>query len=235
LREISALAREQKVAILVDAEQTYYQPAISHLALAMMREFNSNNQHVVFNTYQMYLRDSLARVKTDMAVAQQEGWAFCAKLVRGAYMAHERQRAAEWGLPDPIHATIQDTHQSYNAAVSEMLKQVNAGTVSVVVASHNAQSVMETLQQLPKLSIDPTTQHIQFAQLLGMADSISYALAANGLSVRKYLPFGPIRAVLPYLIRRLDENRDVLSGARHEIAAMSAELKRRAASMKLFG
>ncbi|KAJ2333815.1 hypothetical protein GGH91_005852 [Coemansia sp. RSA 2671] len=178
----------------------------------------------------MYRVDALQRMRDDYAKARREGWRFGAKLVRGAYMELERERAAEQGYASPIHATLSDTHAAYDAAtaflVDEIASQAAALQPAVFVATHNNASIERVLQQLQRLGFD-AGDAVMFGQLLGMQDATSYALAALGSPVYKYVPYGPLHEVMPYLVRRAQENSAVATSIRAEATHAATELRRR--------
>ncbi|KAJ1938274.1 proline dehydrogenase [Linderina pennispora] len=236
-RAVAQQASDSNVRIMVDAEHSYFQPLIDHVALVLQREFNAQTQHggraLIFNTYQMYRADSFQRMVDDYERAAREGWRFAAKLVRGAYMELERERAAKLGYASPINPTLEATHASYNKGVSFLMQEVAtaqaAGAVPPVLfaATHNNASIEMGMQQLRQLNIDTTNEPVMFGQLLGMQDAVSYAIAKAGLPIYKYVPYGPLEEVMPYLIRRAQENSAVASSIRKEASAVLSEIRRR--------
>lgn len=224
--KLSALAAQEKVRLMIDAEHTYFQPAIDNAAIEMQRKYN-REVPVVFNTYQCYLKDSAERLQLDMERAQHDGFRFGAKLVRGAYMHLERQRAGEMGYPSPIYDTIEDTHENYNRCVDMVLHGVKSEGAEVMIATHNQASIENAVATMASLGLDPQTSGVYFGQLLGMADHLSYTLGANKYKSMKYVPFGPVELVMPYLIRRAQENADVMGGMSHELTMLQTELLRR--------
>lgn len=218
-------AKKTHTRLMIDAEQSYFQPAIDSVALHLMENFNDDG-HVegplIFNTYQMYLKDALGRLKQDYTHAQRNGYVLAAKLVRGAYMVSERRRAVELGLDDPICKDIEATHTSYNAGVDFMLQRMNHQKqklikdgksssssalslkntpVVVFVATHNKDSVIRTCERMQELDLSPQSGMVMFGQLMSMRDQISYTLGQHGYGIYKYVPYGPIHHVIPYLIR----------------------------------
>ncbi|KAJ3361743.1 hypothetical protein GGF32_007067 [Allomyces javanicus] len=219
---LCAHAQKKRVGLMVDAEQTYFQDAIDVVALGMGRQFNAataeSETPVVFNTYQMYLKSGNPRLNRDLALSAAQGWHFAVKMVRGAYMNSERAKAAAEGYASPVHETIQDTHASYAAGVATMLNRIESSSeyeksATLMVASHNRHSVVSTAEAMTRRGIDARSGRVLFGQLLGMHDMTGYALAAKGFPIFKYVPYGPIEEVIPYLLRRAQENNSVLGGA----------------------
>ncbi|KAI9159551.1 proline dehydrogenase [Blastocladiella emersonii ATCC 22665] len=223
LRALCDQAKRLGVGLMVDAEQTYFQDAIDAVALAMGREFNGANggAPVVYNTYQMYLKAGLPKLQRDVAMSERQGWHFAAKLVRGAYMVSERAKAADEGYASPINDTLEATHASYNAGVDAVLTRIHRQSVlretavgaTFMVASHNRDSVVRTLDRMRALGLPADAGRVLFGQLKGMHDLTGYALAAQGFKIFKYLPYGPVHEVIPYLLRRAQENSGMLGGA----------------------
>lgn len=225
-------ASQKGVKLLVDAEQTYMQPAIDHLALLMMQRHNKEKP-IIFNTYQCYLRDAAERVQRDMERAERQGFVFAAKAVRGAYMVQESRLANQRGCPSPIHGSKEATHACYDTVVDTILSSkaaVNADArarqSAVMIASHNEDSVIKAVNRMRELGLEPR-DGIYFAQLQGMCDHVSFALAQEGFCVYKYLPYGPVKEVMPYLLRRLEENSDIMGAVGKQRLLIWTELKRR--------
>ncbi|CAH0483035.1 unnamed protein product [Peronospora belbahrii] len=225
LESLANDASERGVKLMIDAEQTYMQPAIDHLTLNLQRKHNRNGADVIYNTFQCYLKTSSDRIDIDLERSRREKFRFAGKLVRGAYMVQERKRARDKGYADPIHDTIEDTHENYDTQVSKLLRHNHLA--SFMVASHNEKSVVNTVQQMQDIGISRATGGVYFGQLLGMCDHVSYTLGANAYKVFKYVPYGPIHEVLPYLIRRAQENSGLMSGAQLEMRMLRSEIKRR--------
>lgn len=225
LEALAAEAAEHGVKLMVDAEQTYMQPGIDHLVLNLQRKYNRDNQDVIYNTFQCYLKISSDRVDIDLERARRENFRFACKLVRGAYMVQERKRARDKGYSDPIHNSIEDTHRNYDAQVKKLLH--NNHIASFMVASHNEESVRNTVKLMEDMRVDKRGGYVYFGQLLGMCDHVSYTLGSEGYRVFKYVPYGPISEVLPYLIRRAQENSGLMTGASKEMELLQKELMRR--------
>ncbi|XP_004592136.2 proline dehydrogenase 1, mitochondrial [Ochotona princeps] len=230
LQRMDVLAKravELGVRLMVDAEQSYFQPAISRLTLEMQRKFNTEKP-LIFNTYQCYLKDAYDNVTLDVELARREGWCFGAKLVRGAYMAQERARAVEVGYEDPINPTYEATNTMYHRCLDYVLEELKHNPrAEVMVASHNEDTVRFTLRRMEELGLHPADRQVYFGQLLGMCDQISFPLGQAGFPVYKYVPYGPVMEVLPYLSRRALENSGIMKGAQRERQLLWQELCRR--------
>uniref|UniRef100_A0A8C6Y8U9 Proline dehydrogenase n=2 Tax=Elapinae TaxID=42168 RepID=A0A8C6Y8U9_NAJNA len=237
LQRMDVLAKKAvsvDVRLMVDAEQTYFQPAISRLTLEMQRRFNQESP-AIFNTYQCYLKEAYDNVTIDVELARREGWHFGAKLVRGAYMEQERSRAAEVGYEDPINPTYEKTSEMYHRCLDFILEEIRHNRkANVMVASHNKDTVKFTLGRMADLGIHPSENKIYFGQLLGMCDQITFPLGQAGFPVYKYVPYGPVKEVLPYLSRRAQENQGLLARAEEEQQLLWTELKRRLFAGALF-
>ncbi|KAI6076117.1 Proline dehydrogenase 1, mitochondrial-like protein [Aix galericulata] len=220
-------ATETGVRLMVDAEQSYFQPAISHLTLQMQRCFNKERA-IIFNTYQCYLKEAYNNVTVDVELSRQEGWHFSTKLVRGAYMEQERERAAKFGYEDPINPTYEKTNEMYHRCLDYILEEIkHSQKASVMVASHNEDTIKFTLRRMMELGIHPAEKKVCFGQLLGMCDQITFPLGQAGFPVYKYVPYGPVDEVLPYLSRRAHENRGFMQRANQERDLLWREFKRR--------
>ncbi|KAG7318176.1 hypothetical protein KOW79_017931 [Hemibagrus wyckioides] len=237
LQRLDVLAKhavENSVRLMVDAEQTYFQPAISRLTLEMQRIFN-RDKPIIFNTYQCYLKEAFENVCVDIELSRREGWCFGAKLVRGAYMHQERSRAQEIGYDDPINPDYESTSRMYHRCLDYILEEIHRnGKASVMVASHNIDTVKHTIQRMNEMGLAPTDRKVYFGQLLGMCDQISFPLGQAGFPVYKYVPYGPVNEVIPYLSRRAQENRGMMKGAQMERSLLWKELVRRLTSGELF-
>lgn len=217
-------AHERNVRVFIDAEESWIQDTIDTLAYEMMDRYNHEHP-IVYNTYQMYRWETMAHLRRDTAEAKAKGYCLGVKLVRGAYMEKERLRAHEEEYQDPIQATKEETDIAFNEAVDFCLQ--NRETISVCLGTHNEDSCRYCVQHMNQMGIEPADRHIYFAQLLGMSDNISYNLANAGYNVAKYVPYGPVEAVMPYLFRRADENKSIAGQSSREFNLISNELKRR--------
>uniref|UniRef100_A0A669F0S9 Proline dehydrogenase n=1 Tax=Oreochromis niloticus TaxID=8128 RepID=A0A669F0S9_ORENI len=230
LQRVDILAKhavENGVRLMVDAEQTYFQPAISRLTLEMQRKFN-REKPVIFNTYQCYLKEAYDNVTLDVELSRREGWYFGAKLVRGAYMYQERARAKEIGYEDPINPDYEATNRMYHKCLEYVLEEIeHSRKANVMVATHNEDTVKFTLDKMNEMGLSPTENKVYFGQLLGMCDQISFPLGQAGFPVYKYVPYGPVNEVIPYLSRRAQENRGFMKGSQRERSLLWKELKRR--------
>ncbi|XP_076008439.1 hydroxyproline dehydrogenase [Genypterus blacodes] len=230
LRRLNKIAEASvnKVRVLVDAEYTYMNPALSLVTMAMMKKFNRDGAWI-WNTYQCYLKESRSLLLEALRVSMDEGFCLGVKLVRGAYMDKERKMAEEEGRLDPVHKSWEDTNDSYNGSMNVMLDAISKSEQRhrIIVATHNEESVRQTAKRMAKLGIDIDGRSVCFGQLLGMCDHVSLTLAKEGYSVYKSVPYGSVDNTLPYLVRRAQENRTVLQGIRKERDLLRQELGRR--------
>ncbi|CAM4156437.1 proline dehydrogenase family protein [Flavobacterium antarcticum] len=217
-------AHKQNVALLIDAEESWMQDAADDLVTQMMQKYNKEKA-IVFNTLQMYRHDRLDYLKKIHALAETEGFFIGMKIVRGAYMEKENKRAEEKGYPTPICASKEATDINYDAAVDYMLQHLDR--MSIFVGTHNETSSYKVMNRISEWNLDRNDNRIWFGQLYGMSDNISYNLAAYDYNVAKYLPFGPVRDVMPYLIRRAEENTSVAGQTNRELELIKAERERR--------
>lgn len=221
---ICEVAAEKGVGVLVDAEESWIQDPIDRLTMEMMELFNKEKV-VVYNTIQLYRHDRLHFLKLSHQIAQQKGFLLGVKLVRGAYMEKERARAKEIDYPSPIQPDKEAADRDYDLALRYTIDHIDQ--VAVIVASHNELSNLLAAQLLHEKGLAHHHPHIHFSQLFGMSDNITFNLAKEGFSVSKYLPFGPIRDVIPYLMRRAQENSSVSGQTGRELALIRRELERR--------
>jgi len=221
---ICAKAHELGVPVMIDAEETWIQDTIDALALDMMRKFNKKDA-IVYNTYQLYRHDKLQSLKDDHAIAIKEGFILGAKLVRGAYMEKERKRAAEMGYECQIQPDKQSTDRDYDDAVRFCIDNVE--TIALLAGTHNEQSCRVLADLLDEKKVLHNHPHVYFSQLLGMSDNLSFNLADAGYNVVKYVPYGPVKSVLPYLFRRAQENTAIAGQMSRELGLILTEKKRR--------
>lgn len=224
--QICEVAAKKGVGVLVDAEESWIQDPIDRLTMEMMSIFNKE-KIIVFNTIQLYRHDRLRFLKLSHEIAQQQGFLLGVKLVRGAYMEKERARATQNEYPSPIQGDKSFTDGDYNAGVEYCIE--NLDTISVIIASHNEYSNLHAAKLLDEKGIAHNHPHVHFSQLYGMSDNITFNLAKAGYSVSKYLPFGPIRDVIPYLMRRAQENSSINGQTSREFSLIKKELTRRKA------
>lgn len=217
-------ANELKVGVFIDAEETWIQDTVDFLCRLMMERYNKT-KITVYNTFQMYRHDRLAFLKDSLEIAKREGYILGAKLVRGAYMEKERKRAAEMGYRDPIQPDKASSDRDYNAGVTLCVD--NLQHVALCIASHNVDSSLLCVKLCEERGINPKNPHVLFSQLYGMSDNLTFNLAKAGYNVGKYVPYGPVRDVVPYLIRRAQENTSVSGDMGRELTFIKTEMKRR--------
>ena len=221
---VCKIAYQKNVALLIDAEESWMQDAADDLVTEMMRRYNKEKA-IVFNTLQMYRWDRLDYLKKLHEKAKVEGFYIGMKLVRGAYMEKENTRAEEKGYPSPICVSKEVTDINYDASVQYMIEHLDK--MAIFAGTHNEESSYSLMQLMQEKSINKNDPRIWFGQLYGMSDNISYNLASNGYNVAKYLPFGPVRDVMPYLIRRAEENTSVAGQTSRELTLIKTERDRR--------
>lgn len=223
---ICAAAAKHQTRLFIDAEETWIQAAIDQWTFDMMCKYNTTHC-IVYNTVQMYRHDRLAYLKAECERAKEAKIQYGVKLVRGAYMEKERARAQELGYPSPIQPDKASTDKDYDAALDFLV--ANKAIFSVCAGTHNENSSMYLATILHKERINTKDPQFYFAQLLGMSDHISFNLSDAGYQVAKYVPFGPVHEVLPYLLRRADENTSVAGQTSRELALIIKENARRRA------
>lgn len=221
---LSHAAWQNQVAVYFDAEETWMQDSIDQLVKEMMEKYNQERV-VVYHTYQLYRKDKLSSLRADHAEAKAKGYLLGAKLVRGAYMEKERKRAADKGYPSPIQETRADTDRDYNEAVRYCVDHYME--IALCNASHNLYSNLLQAELIAAKGLPKNHVHLNFCQLYGMSDNITFNLAQAGYNVAKYVPYGPVKEVLPYLIRRAQENTAVTGEMSRELNLIMAEIRRR--------
>lgn len=224
VERICKAAYDNKIPVFIDAEETWIQTTIDRITLDMMRQFNQETA-IVYNTIQMYRHDRLAFLKEEITLAKNEGFHYGVKLVRGAYMEKERERAAKKGYPSPIQPDKIACDKDYNLALEYIVNEIDH--VALCAGSHNEESAQFLAELMDKKGIQHNDSRIYFAQLLGMSDHISYNLSKLEYNVAKYVPYGPIKEVMPYLLRRADENTSVAGQTGRELSLIIKERNRR--------
>lgn len=212
------------VPLLIDGEESWMQDAADELVAKMMRKYNKEKA-IVYNTLQLYRHDRLDYLKKLHEEARVYGYKIGMKIVRGAYMEKENDRAAEKGYPTPICESKEATDLNFNTTLHYILQNIN--DISVFIGTHNEESSYKAIEFMEQQGIDKNDPRVWLGQLYGMSDHISFNLAAVGYNVAKYLPFGPVKDVMPYLIRRAEENTSVAGQTTRELDLLSKERKRR--------
>jgi proline dehydrogenase len=221
---ICEAAKKNNIGVLVDAEESWIQDPVDRLTMEMMELYNTKHA-VVFNTIQLYRHDRLAFMKICHHITKQKNIILGVKLVRGAYMEKERARADELNYENPIQPTKESSDKDYDAAIEYCIQHIH--DICFIVATHNEESSMLTTTLMQQQNIPLHHAHVHFSQLYGMSDNITYNLAKAGCNVSKYLPFGPIHDVIPYLMRRAQENTSVSGQTGRELLLIEEELVRR--------
>jgi len=230
LLTICDAAAKHKTPLLIDAEQTWIQPAIDYIAIEVIKKYNTT-EPVIYNTYQMYLKKSYNNLKRDIQNATVSKYILGVKLVRGAYMISERDRSAIQNIEDPILPNIEETHESYHSGVKIALS--NLQHVSIMIATHNKESVIYSTKLMQELSIANKHPRVFFGQLYGMCDHISLPLGQAGYQATKYVPFGPVNEVIPYLTRRIQENSGLIARTTEERYLLFKEITNRLLKSKV--
>jgi proline dehydrogenase len=221
---LSQAAYDNDIRLLIDAEDSWYQNTIDDLLYELMEKYNKKRA-IVFNTYQMYRWESLENIKKAHQLANEKGFVLGAKLVRGAYMEVERERAEEKGYTDPICVDKAATDESYNGGLKYIVD--NISNIELFNGTHNEYSNYYLAKIMSEAGLDRNDSRIFSVQLFGMSDNISYVMADAGYNVAKYVPYGPVRHVMPYLIRRAEENTSVEGQSSRELAMLKEEMLRR--------
>ena len=224
LDRICKAAHASDKPIYIDAEESWIQPAVDTLAETMMRRYNTQRA-IVFTTLQMYRWDRLDYLRRLIADARVGGYRLGVKIVRGAYMEQERQRAKEMGYPSPINPTLEATHRDYNAAIDMIMDNIEV--VEICLGTHNEYSCKRMASLMAARNLPNDHPHVTFSQLYGMSDNISFNLSRAGYNVSKYLPYGPVEATLPYLTRRAEENTAIAGQMSKELEIIIRERDRR--------
>ena len=224
INKICLKAFESQQPVFIDAEETWIQDTIDTIATQMMQKYNKEKA-IVFNTAQMYRHDRLAYLKKEIEGAKRGAYYYGIKLVRGAYMEKERERAQQKNYPSPIQPDKASSDRDFDLALDLLTNNIDI--ISLCAGTHNEKSSLYLAELMEKKNIQKNDSHIFFAQLLGMSDHISYNLAHNNYKVAKYVPYGPIKEVLPYLLRRADENTSVAGQTGRELGLIMKEKNRR--------
>lgn len=224
IKTICSTAYENNVRIFIDAEESWIQDAIDKLATSMMRKFNEEKA-IVFNTLQMYRWDRFAYLKQSYADAENGNYFLGLKIVRGAYMEKERERAEEMGYPSPIQKDKKSCDNDYNLALTFCIGHIDK--IALCAGTHNEESSILLTKLMAENNLLKDDNRVYFSQLLGMSDHISFNLSKHGYNVAKYMPYGPVKDVLPYLIRRAEENTSISGQTGRELALIIKEKNRR--------
>ncbi|MEM7657969.1 MAG: proline dehydrogenase family protein [Bacteroidota bacterium] len=228
LHQMGKLAQELGTPFFIDAEESWIQDVIDAIAEELMAKYNQDRP-IVYTTVQLYRHDRLEYLRGLMLRSREQGYVLGVKLVRGAYMEKEADRAEEKGYPNPIQPNKAATDRDYDAALRLCIEHLDR--VAVCAGTHNESSSRYLAQLMRERGVSANHPHIWFAQLLGMSDHISFNLAHNGYNTAKYLPYGPVKAVMPYLIRRAEENTSIAGQASREVDLLTREVKRRRQSL----
>lgn len=222
--EVCELCHENNKKVMVDAEESWMQDAADHLVEEMMEKYN-REKPIVWNTIQMYRTGRIEYMQENLQRAKEKGYYIGYKIVRGAYMEKERERAAEKNYPDPIQPNKEASDKNYNAAIDFVMQNIDR--VSGFFGTHNEISTELVMNKMQGKDLENSSESIYFGQLYGMSDNITYTLADQKYNVAKYLPYGPVKDVVPYLTRRAEENTSVAGQTGRELSLISKELKRR--------
>ncbi|XP_052205600.1 proline dehydrogenase 2, mitochondrial-like [Diospyros lotus] len=235
LQKLCEKCLEANIPLLVDAEDTSIQPSIDYFTYSAAILYKNVDDPVIYGTIQTYLKDAKERLLQASDAAEKMEVPIGFKLVRGAYMTSERKLASSLGVESPIHNTIDQTHACFNDCASFMLDKVGDGSGAILLATHNVESGNKAATKARDLGIGKGNPKLQFAQLYGMADSLSFGLRNAGFQVSKYMPFGPLELVMPYLLRRAEENRGLLSASTLDRQLIRKEVTRRLQAAVLKG
>tara|TARA_B100000674_G_scaffold431822_1_gene389244 strand:+ start:1551 stop:2717 length:1167 start_codon:yes stop_codon:yes gene_type:complete len=224
VENICKTAAENNIPIFIDAEESWIQEAIDQLTLEMMRKFNKGGCWI-YNTIQMYRKDRINYLNNIIEISIKEKFILGLKIVRGAYHQREIERSKEKGYPTPVHLNKVDTDKDYNDALNICIK--NSNSISICAGTHNENSSLLLTKLMKENGFNKNDKRFYFSQLLGMSDHISYNLSKNGYNVAKYVPYGPVKEVMPYLIRRAEENTSISGQMGRELSNIIEEKKRR--------
>jgi proline dehydrogenase len=224
VNRLCQLAHQKKIRIFIDAEESWMQDIIDSIAYKMMARYNTERT-IVFNTYQLYRHETLEAFRNAYLQAREQGYFLGGKLVRGAYMEKERIRARENNYRSPIHTSKENTDHDFDTAVDFALDHIEF--IEVCLGTHNEYSCRHCVEKMEKRGLSRNDSRVWFSQLLGMSDNISYNLSSVGLNVAKYVPYGPIDSVMPYLFRRAEENKSIAGQSSREFLLVKREMKRR--------
>ena len=229
LYTICSLAVEAEKVLYIDAEESWIQESIDRVAYEMMRKFNRKRAYI-FNTYQTYRKSALHELIQTHNLLSDEGVLLGAKIVRGAYMEKERKRAKEKGYSDPIQPSKEKCDQAFDLALKYCVDNLNS--IALCSGTHNEKSSAYLIEILESCDVRNNDPRVCFAQLYGMSDHISYNLASHGFNVAKYLPYGPVEKVMPYLMRRAEENKSITGQSSRELSLLKTEMRRRGTQEK---
>ncbi|XP_002160324.4 hydroxyproline dehydrogenase isoform X1 [Hydra vulgaris] len=232
LDKLAQHSAKHGVRLMVDAEQTYMQATLNYLVLVLQAKYNKE-RHIVYNTYQCYRKDTFKRLQADHNLAKNLGFLIACKTVRGAYMVEEKHYANKNNISDPINETFMDTTIMYHSVVSYLLPYIANKEVSLMVASHNEDTVLFVKEKMAEIGLKNNDRNICFGQLYGMCDHVSYSLGKEGYFVYKSVPFGQINETLLYLVRRAHENKSVIQRTNFEILLIKKELIKRLMGVKM--
>lgn len=224
IERICETCHQANVSVLIDAEHSWIQDAIDDIAREMMQKYNQQAP-IVYNTYQLYRHDKLASLQADYYLAETAGFFLGAKLVRGAYMEIERKRAEKNTYPSPIQPDKAASDHDYDKGIRFCLDHIDR--IAFMAGTHNETSSKYLAEEMDKRQLPHNHPHIYFAQLLGMSENLTFNLADAGYNVAKYMPYGPVKAVMPYLFRRAQENTSVAGQTSRELSLIAKEKKRR--------
>ena len=225
INQICEEAKNNNIKILIDAEESWIQDKIDRITESLMSKYNTHNSTIIFHTIQLYRVDKLSYLKKIHKQAKEKKYKIGLKLVRGAYMEKERLMAKKKGYISPIHNTKKECDNDFNKGLEYCINHINE--IDIFAGTHNENSCIQLTQLMEKYKIPKKDTRIHFSQLLGMSDHISFNLAKNGYNVSKYVPFGPIKDMIPYLIRRAEENSSVKGQTSKELDLIKKELQRR--------